>query len=112
MSPTVGELYKVFCTEEIKEASRCRLGRTQTPRPAELEVEAEAEVDELRDVKEIRKKPKIACSTRWRKISGGISECSRNLPGRDKAESKTASAGEDPESSLGEAWRPSITRGK
>ena len=46
------------------------------------------------------------------KISGGNSVCLRNLPMRDNGEPKTASAGENPESSLGEDWRQSITRGR
>ena len=82
---------------------RCK--QTQIPRPAKLEEEAEAEVEELRDVEEVMEKPETACSTQ-------ISECSRNLPGRDRGAPKTASAAENPESSLEEDRRPSITRGR
>ena len=57
MSPIVGALYKVLCTEEIKEASRRRPGQKQTPHPAELKVEAE--VEELHDVKEVWRNPRL-----------------------------------------------------
>ena len=85
------------------------LEQTRTLPPSGLLGEAEGS----HDVGEVQRNPGgSARSTMRRKLSGGISEWSRNSPGRDRFEPYTASAGEKPESSLGEDRRPNITRGR
>ena len=79
------------------EALRHHCKQKQIPYQAKLEEEAEAEVENR--CREGPEKPETACSTHQRKISGGILECSRNSPGRDREEPKTASAVENSDSS-------------
>ena len=59
ISQTIGALDKVLCTEEIKEVSRRRHRQKQIWRPAELKVEAETEIEELHDIEEVRRNPRL-----------------------------------------------------